>query len=92
MFLSKAQVKASIEALDAARRDPALACQVPRTNAAGETHWTLEKPYAKRPEHRRRRVTLPYGTHGHDYLQIDPISLTVRCGACAGELDATVKE
>lgn len=32
-----------------------------------------------------------YGTHGAAFLQIDPETNTVRCGACAGEMDATAR-
>jgi hypothetical protein len=33
-----------------------------------------------------------YGTHGAAYLQVDPESAKVRCGACAGDLEAIAQQ
>lgn len=34
---------------------------------------------------------VPYGTHGSAFVQVDPATGAVRCGACAGALDATAQ-
>jgi hypothetical protein len=50
-------------------------CQVPRLDATGAKNSP-------------RGVA--YGTHGAAFVQVDAESGAIRCGACAGEMDATV--
>lgn len=75
MFYTATQIKAASLALDEARRT--FNCPAPRVDADGKA------AHAHNP-------SLPYGEHGAAFLQVDPATLEVRCGACAGEMDATV--
>lgn len=76
MYCSHAQLKAALAALDRARLT--VRCQEPRRDADG--HTGFESTGGAR---------VPYGEHGGDFLEVDPVTGAVRCGACAGTLDAT---
>ncbi len=92
MFLTKAQVKAASRALDLARQHPERRhhCAAPRTDPHGQTSRTITAT-ARRNGSRRPPITLTHGAHDADFLQVDPETLEIRCGACAGDLDATVR-
>ena len=76
------QLRVALTTLEAERRH--VRCKTPRVDEQG---------HSRRPLQVRKGVTedVPYGGHGYAYLQIDPDTLKVRCGACAGDVDATVK-
>lgn len=88
MWISETQVKAAAKGLDVKRHS--FKCAAPRLDVTGSPARIVEKPQAKNPEHRKMKI--PYGAHGADFMEIDPETLSVRCGACAGTLDATVRE
>jgi len=44
------------------------------------------------PDGKQHGVLTPHGPHGTSYIQINPETGEIRCGACAGDLDSTVRE
>ena len=80
MFLTTTQLKAAIAVLDQVRRAGAF-CLVARADATGRTGFGEGDRF------------VAYGSHGSAFLGIDPLTLTVRCEACAdGRVTATPKE
>ena len=77
MHLTADQLKALIKILDIARQT--FACEQPRLDAKGSETFQLTG----------KTAPVKYGTHGSGYLQVDLDTAAVRCGACAGEIDAT---
>ncbi len=97
MFISEAQISRMLQTLDAVRQT--FRCEAPRHDAKGSNMRHVKKPLARkgigdleRDQVREKGIEVPYGTHGADFLIIDPETLEVVCGACAGQLDATVIE
>ncbi len=71
--------------LDASRSK--ISCNKPRMDSRGSLSKVIRKvPRNKSPY----EIEIPYGIHGSDYLEIDPETLEIRCGACAGTIDSTV--
>jgi hypothetical protein len=90
MFLSHEQLKQALAALHEARRQGRHTCGEPRVDAQGRGERPVQPP-KRRDGRQATAFTLDYGAHGADFLQVDPVTGEIRCGACAGELDATVK-
>jgi hypothetical protein len=80
MYFTATELRESTKALHEASRT--LDCAVPRTDKDGKTERS--KSEGKPP--------VPYGTHGAAFIEIDPETKNVRCGACAGTQDATVND
>jgi hypothetical protein len=80
MFLTREQLLAALTELDDKRRT--LYCEAKLRDAEGSVSWTSK---GKTRVHKH-----PYGVHGRSFLQVDHDTLEIRCGACAGELNATV--
>ena len=90
MFFTIAQLKAATARLAEAKLTGAHACSQPRLDADGAGVRTVEG-VRRRDQSFSMSQQVPLGEHGTDFLQIDPISGEIRCGACAGELDAAPK-
>ena len=75
-FYALSQLKTALAAIHAATG--VFHCEQPRLDKSGSSTWASHTGAA-----------IPYGPHGVGFLQIDPATSEVRCGACAGELDAT---
>lgn len=78
MFLTLDQLKKGLVALDVAKRT--FHCDVARVDETGAEGFTVGD------------VTVPYGKHDADFLQVDPSTGQVRCGACAGEMSACAQK
>lgn len=93
MFLTKQQLKAAISQLDEARRHPDKIhhCAVPRVGSDGSTARLVVRP-PKRTGEKLASFTIPHGAHDADFLQVDPVTGDIRCGACAGEVEATIPD
>lgn len=87
MHLTTTQLKAALAALDATRRAGEF-CLAPRLDTHGQDH----REHVRVKNGIATRSIVSYGTHGSAFLQLDPQTLQVRCGACAGELDATADD
>ncbi len=74
-FFTQTQLKKSLKALDVARQT--FHCTVPRKDAEGNTHFNDNQ--------------VAYGRHDSAFIQVNPETGEIRCGACAGELDSTTK-
>jgi len=89
MFLTLTQLKDALRIYQKATRD--FNCKVSRTDIEGRTE-RMKKAPPFRAGGPGSQKPCPYGPHGAAFVQVDPITHEIRCGACAGELDATVKE
>lgn len=89
MFLSHAQLKAAGAQLFEARKAGTHHCAAPRLDAQGSPTKTVERP-KRRDGRQAAPIEIAHGAHDGDFLQINPQTGEIRCGACAGDLDATV--
>lgn len=84
MFLSRDQLRQALSALDVARTQSENWCKKQLVDNTGKaTHAVAVK--------RNDVQQVPYGEHGHTYLTIDPETLEIHCGACKGDVDATLQ-
>lgn len=88
MYLSHAQLKAAAAQLFEARKAGTHHCHAPRVDAKGSPVKTVVRP-KRRDGRQADPIEIPHGTHDGDFLQINPQTGEIRCGACAGDLDAT---
>jgi len=106
MYLDQIALKALVNTLHEVRRTRSFFCPVQRLGPGGETDkFTVKDPkQAKKlneqgllavrtgPDGKQHGVLTPHGPHGTSYIQINPETGEIRCGACAGDLDSTVRE
>ncbi|MGH9885341.1 MAG: hypothetical protein ACREBE_07420 [bacterium] len=76
MFLTHTQIRAALNAIEDAERT--FDCDVARADVDGNETFGPGK--------------VLYGTHGGAFLQVDPETGEVRCGACEGGMDATARK
>jgi hypothetical protein len=72
MYFTQTQLKKATTALSEARQTDL--CHEPRRDANGSATW----------RNTAKDLDVPYGEHGSAFLEIDPETLDVRCGLCAG--------
>jgi hypothetical protein len=84
-FYTREELLAALQAIEGMRARRDGVCHESRCDSNGRSARPLQVA-------RGRIADVAYGEHGTDYLAVDPRSGEVRCGACHGDADATVKE
>lgn len=77
-FFTQDELKEALRVLHDSKRT--FECSAARVDTDGKETFGIDT---------NKQVT--YGTHGSAFAQINPETLELRCGACAGDLNATVK-